>query len=176
MTAQPDNIPFVDVFVRRESLEDDLYEVVRLLFPDVRREEWLFEELQGTFRKFGSFQWSAIIISNNRFGTFDWPLSLSIETGGYVNSIYRLTDLRVSAKRKSIVLKTFDLKFNLAGFRRLYVRAEVKATKRENGTSNELDREAAKANSENEEVRSGIFSRRAGSYWLRIAILLKNKI
>ena len=74
------------------------------------------------------------------------------------------------------MLKTFDLKFNLAGFRRLYVRAEVKATKRENGTSNELDREAAKANSENEEVRSGIFSRRAGSYWLRIAILLKNKI
>ena len=49
MTDKLDEIPFVDVRVRLESLEDDLYRIVQSLFPGARREDWSFEELQGKF-------------------------------------------------------------------------------------------------------------------------------
>lgn len=47
MTAQLDDIPFVDVTVRLESVQDDLFRVAQAISPTVRREEVTFEELQG---------------------------------------------------------------------------------------------------------------------------------
>ena len=48
MTAQLDRIPFVDINVRMDSLEADVFQIVQSLFPGARREDWLFEELQGS--------------------------------------------------------------------------------------------------------------------------------
>lgn len=47
MTSQVDDIPFVDVTVRSESLQDDLFKIIQARFPTVRREQVTFEECQG---------------------------------------------------------------------------------------------------------------------------------
>ena len=49
MTAQLDDIPFIDVTVRLDSLQDDLFRVAQAMLPAVRREQVTFEELQGRF-------------------------------------------------------------------------------------------------------------------------------
>lgn len=60
------------------------------------------------------------------------------ETGGYVNCIYKLSGLEVSpGVKKSLVFRTFDVKFNAEGFMRLYVKSEEKPNA-ENGVDAEL--------------------------------------
>lgn len=47
MTTQLDDILYVDVAVRLESLQEDLFQITQAISPTVRREEVTFEELQG---------------------------------------------------------------------------------------------------------------------------------
>lgn len=48
MTIQLEDIPFVDVTVRPESLQDDLFKIARAIsLKVVRREELTFEKLKG---------------------------------------------------------------------------------------------------------------------------------
>lgn len=49
MNTQMDDIPFVDVTVRLESLQDDLFQVAQAISPTARREKMTFKELQGRF-------------------------------------------------------------------------------------------------------------------------------
>lgn len=62
------------------------------------------------------------------------PLSLQ-NLGGYINCIYKLTGLEVSpGVKKTLVFRTFDVKFNAEGFMKLYAKSDEKA---ENGTKSE---------------------------------------
>lgn len=49
MNAEIEKIPNLDIAVRAESLEDDLFAVYKRLFPDAVRSDLTFKELQGGF-------------------------------------------------------------------------------------------------------------------------------
>lgn len=48
MSTVLDSIPSFDITVKAESLQDDLFEVYKLLFKDTNRDDVEFEELQVT--------------------------------------------------------------------------------------------------------------------------------
>lgn len=182
MTAQLDEIPFVDVNVKMDSLEADLFQIIQTLFPGARREDWLFEELQGWFILF--------LFSNH--SVISWSLqfanllltSVSMDPGGYVNSILKLTDLRSPAeKKRSLVFRTFDVKFDATALTNMYSKKEEttnghgKETNRLNGDSKKEDMNGdTKEKSMNGKIPNGedgktekaysIFDRQTGNCFL----------